>query len=384
MVKTAVCIIGSGPSGASTSLMLSQLKINHYIVDKAIFPRDKTCGDGLMMHAYKSLKFLDLLHRFLSNPNFLHTKKINLHINDNLKINIEESEERDMVISYGKRIHFDAFLVDNLSKEYTTCEFGNGVKNLEETEDGILVTLKNGKEILAKVVVGADGINSIVSKKLGFNKPNKEKSSTFISAYFKNVEHLTANNEAEIRLHYKKMPLFFYLFPLTNNQANVTLGGNTAKILKKNINLIDEIQAILNSHTKIAHKFTNAAQMSKWRGWGIPYNFTNQKVCGNRFLLVGDAAGLANAFYKEGVGTGMMSGILCAYKIADCLKEDDFSESFISSYKNDLKNEFGKLLRFSEFVLKVSNSKNIFSFFTRIYKHRIEKRAQKIVLKRSY
>ena len=47
MIKTDVCIVGSGPAGASTSLMLSKLKIKHYIVDKATFPRDKTCGDGL-------------------------------------------------------------------------------------------------------------------------------------------------------------------------------------------------------------------------------------------------------------------------------------------------------------------------------------------------
>ena len=42
MIKTDVCIVGAGPAGASTSLMLSKLKIEHYIIDKAIFPRDKT------------------------------------------------------------------------------------------------------------------------------------------------------------------------------------------------------------------------------------------------------------------------------------------------------------------------------------------------------
>ena len=40
--KTAVCIIGAGPSGTATSIMLTKLKIPHYIIDKSTFPRDKT------------------------------------------------------------------------------------------------------------------------------------------------------------------------------------------------------------------------------------------------------------------------------------------------------------------------------------------------------
>jgi len=59
MIKTDVCIIGAGPSGASTSLMLSKMKISHYIIDKSTFPRDKTCGDGLILYAYKSLLQID-------------------------------------------------------------------------------------------------------------------------------------------------------------------------------------------------------------------------------------------------------------------------------------------------------------------------------------
>ncbi|TVZ55902.1 flavin-dependent dehydrogenase [Lutibacter sp. Hel_I_33_5] len=384
MIKTAVCIVGSGPSGASTSLMLSKLKIHHYIVDKAEFPRDKTCGDGLILHAYKSLKTLGLLEAFLNDSNFIHSKKINLHINNKLKIQFKETEDRDMVISYGKRIHFDHFLVKELSEEYTTCEFGNAVRKFKEVPEGIIVTLKNGKEILTKVVVGADGIQSIVSKKLGSNIPDRKKTSTFISAYFKNVTDLPINNEAEIRLHYKKMSLFFYLFPLAHNEVNITLGGNTQKILNNDINLKNEILSILENHPKVAHKFKDAEQISSWRGWGIPNNYRNQKICGQRFLLVGDAAGLANSFYKEGVGTGMMSGIICANKIAECLQEDNFSAAFMLSYKKDIKQEFSRLLRFSELTLKLTKFKKLFEFIVSASKSIVEKRAYKMIQKRSY
>jgi len=172
MIKTDVCIVGSGPSGTSTSLMLSKLKIEHYIIDKANFPRDKTCGDGLILYTYKALIKLDLFDKFLKHPKFIHSKKIKFHIKDQLNIVFKETKDRNMIISYGKRFYFDYFLVNQLSKKYTTCEFGNGVNKLEETSNGIIVTLKDGKQILAKIVVGADGIQSTVSKRLVNNKIN--------------------------------------------------------------------------------------------------------------------------------------------------------------------------------------------------------------------
>jgi len=98
--KTAVCIIGAGPAGAATSMMLSNLKIHHYIIDKAVFPRDKTCGDGLILYAYKSMELLggNLFQNFLKNPKFIHSKNIQLHIADNFRVNFKESNDRNKIV----------------------------------------------------------------------------------------------------------------------------------------------------------------------------------------------------------------------------------------------------------------------------------------------
>lgn len=386
MIKTDVCIIGAGPSGAATSLMLSNLKIHHFIIDKETFPRDKTCGDGLILYAYKAMKILgnNLFEDFLNHPNFLHSKGVRLHINSKICLPVTESEDRDFFISYAKRIDFDHFLVEKLSKIFTNIEFGNGVKNLEEKPDGILITLKDEKQILTKLIVGADGTNSIVSKKLALPKNDIKNKSTFVSAYFKNINDFNEMNEGEIRLIYKKAPLFFYIFPLVNGEANVSLGGNSYFIKKHKINLIQEIENIISSNKYVKHKFSNAERISNWRGWVIPYHLGKQKIIGNRFLLTGDAAGLSNAFYKEGVGTGMMSGIIAARNIEKCLKYNNFSANFLKEYETEIKNEFGKLLKFSLYMLKISKYKRIFGFLVEIFKNRFIKKSFKIIERRSY
>ncbi|MAD96496.1 MAG: hypothetical protein CMB99_04130 [Flavobacteriaceae bacterium] len=383
---TDVCIVGAGPAGAATSIRLSQLKIPHTIIDKAVFPRDKTCGDGLILYAYKALKTLDedLFQAFLEHPKILHSKSIKLHINNDHYINFKETEDRDSIISYAKRIDFDNFLVENLNKKYANTIFGDEVKKIIHTENGVAITLKSGQSIQSKLVVGADGIQSVVSRKLAKNKIPKDQMSTFINAYYSGADILSEDLEAEIRVHYQKMPLFFYVFPLSDGMVNVSLGGNASDIQKHNINLKEELETILARHPKVKDRFVNSKREGNWRGWGIPYHFFNQKVSGNCFLLVGDAAGLANAFYKEGVGTGMMSGIICANKVKECLDQNDFSESFLKDYKLRLDNEFGKLLKFSKRSLRLAYRRKIFSFFTKLFKPYVERKTPELVKKRSY
>ncbi len=70
MIKTKVCIVGAGPGGAATALKLSYLGIECVLIDKAVFPRDKVCGDAISGKVTTLLKRLDpeMLKRFNELP----------------------------------------------------------------------------------------------------------------------------------------------------------------------------------------------------------------------------------------------------------------------------------------------------------------------------
>jgi 2-polyprenyl-6-methoxyphenol hydroxylase-like FAD-dependent oxidoreductase len=59
MKHTDIVIIGAGPAGCSTSLFLAKSGIPHTIIDKAVFPRDKVCGDALSGKSVYVLNQLD-------------------------------------------------------------------------------------------------------------------------------------------------------------------------------------------------------------------------------------------------------------------------------------------------------------------------------------
>ena len=164
----------------------------------------------------------------------------------------------------------------------------------------------------------------------------------------------------------------------------MSLGARTDKLNKYNINLLEEVDHILNSHEKVKHKFKIASITSKWRGWVIPFHFSKQQVFGDNFLLVGDAAGLANAYYKEGVGTGMMSGILAVKTIKEASRINDFSSKTLNKHQKNLKSEFGKLLKFSYFTLRLMRFKQIFYTIVSLFKKRVERKSEKMIIKRSY
>ena len=80
----------------------------------------------------------------------------------------------------------------------------------------------------------------------------------------------------------------------------------------------------------------------------------------------------------------MISGIICAKKICECLKEENYSHQFLKDYDESLKEEFGKVLRFSKLSLVFSRNRKLFSFVTKLFKSYVERRTPAIVKRRSY
>ena len=119
MIKTNICIIGAGPAGATTSLFLSKMQIPHVILDAAVFPRDKVCGDGLDLKVMRVLNNLEegfVERNILTNKNFTQSKSVLVHIAKNKKALLEYVPKNNQFnypyFCFSKRKYFDNFLVE--------------------------------------------------------------------------------------------------------------------------------------------------------------------------------------------------------------------------------------------------------------------------------
>jgi menaquinone-9 beta-reductase len=343
MKSTDIVIIGAGPAGCSTSLFLSKHKIPHTIIDKAIFPRDKVCGDALSGKVVYVMKQLNnsMIYDYNNNPKqFLPSWGVKFVAPNGKSIDIpfksDISKETHAPGFISKRMDFDASLFNQLDKEYATVIEGAEAKDIIKHPDGITLSYTKGETTSTlsgiKLIVGAEGDRSMVAKKLSTIKKENDHYCAGIRAYYTGVTELHEQNFIELHFLEELLPGYFWIFPLPNGQANVGAGMLSSSVSAKNVNLKKDMLRAIANNPKIKHRFANAELVSPIQGWGLPLGSKKRVISGDHFLLTGDAASLIDPFTGEGIGNAMYSGMLAAAHIKNCLEQNNFSAQFNQTY----------------------------------------------------
>lgn len=360
--KTHICIIGAGPSGATTSLFLSKLHIPHTIVDSEIFPRDKVCGDALDLKVMRVLNHLDsdLVEReIINNDNFIKSK--------GCRIIFSEKKKKDIIVqdkslSYpfffiAKRGYFDNFLAQKIPSSYADFRQGTKVKSIKKDNGTWTLTVSKGNQeyvIETKLLVGADGDHSVVLRTLGNRKIQREHYAGALRQYWKGISGIDNNQLMEIYLP-KSLPLaYLWIFPLPNGEANVGCGLASNLIAKKSIDLKKVFHHLITEDPALADRFKNATALEKPVGWGLPLASQHRKASGDGYLLVGDAAALVCPTTGEGVGPGMMSGYIAAHFIKRAFEQNKYDEYMFANYDREVSKRLKSDIKKYNFIRKLS------------------------------
>ena len=344
VIKTNVCIIGAGPSGATTSLFLSKMNIQHTIVDAHSFPRDKVCGDALDLKVMRVLNHLDptLVEReIISDDNFIKSKGCRIILSDKKSKDIIV---HDKSLSYpfffvAKRSYFDNFLAKKIPSSFADFKQGTKVKSITRVNGIWQISVEDENReytIEANMLVGADGDHSVVLRTVGNRKVVREHYAGALRQYWKGISGIDSNQLLEIYLP-KSLPLaYLWIFPLPNGEANVGCGLASNMIAKKSIDLKKVFHHLITEDPALAQRFKNAKPMEKAVGWGLPLASQHRKASGDGYLLVGDAAALVCPTTGEGIGPGMMSGYIAANYIKRAVEQNRYDESMFKNYDREI------------------------------------------------
>lgn len=333
-----VIVVGAGPAGSTAAKCISEKGFNVLLLDKERFPRPKPCGGGVPISTLKRFPYLqdyDLIECY-SYGGFIHSPS--------LKYSLKLDEEKPIGGTFSRE-KFDHGLTRIAVENGTHFIDGKTAIDVKISKDKAQVFLKDGSSFESKIIIGADGVSSIIAKKSGLGTFKKIINVCVFQEYNvgkKTVEKYSTEKRAlHIHLMYDGIAGYAWLFP---KKECFNIGIGEFLPLKKHSTRKKKLIDVYKSYFELLKQkklIPKDLAIGRCKGGVVP-SFPLKKTYSDRLLLCGDAAGFINPVSGGGIYFAMVSGELAAGVTTKALESDDFHGSFLSQYQTLWKEDFGK------------------------------------------
>ena len=353
-----VAIVGAGPAGTACALGLRRSGLRVALLDKAQFPRDKVCGDAIPGHALKALRQLDPAFAEglwqLEPLDAVRQSRLVAPNGDSLVL------EWKLPSFNSPRETFDNALLELVRTHAptTTILENTSLKGLAMAPDHVRLQPAQGPEITCRLVVGCDGANSVVMRKL-LPEPRLARAHHCVGvrAYFENIAGAESGT-TEFFLTRDYLAGYCWLFPVGQGRYNVGLGMLAEVVAQHKVDLKETLLRLLATHPALAGRFAAARQLGPIVGFGLPLGGGRVRpISGERFLLCGDAASLIDPLQGHGIDTAIQSGMLAAVQVAACFAKQEFSAQHMRAYDEQVADKIGRKLAKSYRLMRFLSTK---------------------------
>jgi geranylgeranyl reductase family protein len=308
-----VVIVGAGPAGAAAAITLARGGADVVVIDKATFPRDKCCGDGLTTGALRRLEDLGLDPSTL--PSWQVVDDVMVRSVSGRAFRFPLPRGRGVFAAVVRRTELDAALVHLARAAGAEVREGVGVAGIASVEGGGLrVSTDDGDVLEADYVIGADGVWSAVRKLTGATDEDG-----YLGEWhaFRQYRKSTAPASRDLWVLFEAdlRPGYAWSFPLADDVVNVGIGilrkpGEPTKDLGRRFRDVLERE-------QFVEVIGDSAEESKALAWPIPARVekTALDALDGRVLFVGDAARATDPMTGEGIGQALETGEYAAMAI---------------------------------------------------------------------
>ncbi len=345
MLRTNVCVVGAGPAGTVASLFLSKNEVPHILVDRAMFPREKVCGE-----------FFDgRLQRILNKiePNFMQNMKEKNIIQDIRRYTYFNTKLEQLTVDTplnmtarvsANRYDFDNYLLEEALKSKYVQYFDNtNISTGKVTATG--VSLSNSTksfEVEAQTAILATGSNSPLSQKI---VPKNRAIGHFLLAargYYRNIAKPDQQNVAQVYFFRQPFPYYLCLVHLPNNLATAEVCMLKTIAAKHRVNPESLLLNIVREHAEIKKIFTDATLEGKIKGASLPRASGKQAISAERILLAGSCSSIINPVTGWGVGHAAFEAMLAVNQYVASAQMNDFSAKAFREYDKKIHGALGK------------------------------------------
>ncbi|MGW4410772.1 NAD(P)/FAD-dependent oxidoreductase [Nonomuraea sp. NPDC004702] len=333
-----LAVVGAGPAGSAAALRAVQLRpdLRVVLLDRAGFPRDKPCGDGIAAHGRDELARLglpDLIDDYRPTP------RLTVVSPGGLRVSAEAARPNHVV---PRRV-FDARLVAAAGARGVEVR-RHRVREL--AHDGSWVVLDG--RLRARAVVAADGAYSAVRRLIGLPAAGERHTALAVRGYADVPE---ADDVQLIAMQRAGWPAYAWSFPIGDGTANVGFGM-----------LLPRLRAAGAPGRQVLHgrlaELLPDRPARDLRAHHLPLSTGRPAPGAGRVLLAGDAAGLINPLTGEGIYYALLSGRLAAEAVVEAVGEAAGAAAGdpLARYRAKLRGALGRHLRTTDVLARLAQS----------------------------
>jgi menaquinone-9 beta-reductase len=298
-----VLVIGAGPAGAAAAIEASRNGLNTVVIDKARFPRDKCCGDGLTTGALRHLDHLGLNPGLL--PSWATVSDVHVVGPNKRSTRFPLPTGSGTYAAVCRRRELDQALVELARRNGASVLEGHELDSVSSAAQWVEATA-NGVRFRARFVLAADGMWSPTRKLLGVAQPGYRGEWHAFRQYFSDVSGPAAS-ELLVWFEPDLLPGYAWSFPLAGGSANVGFGIHRGS--GHGIQNMARVWPELLARPHIAAALgPEATPESPHRAWPIPARLPKATLAHGRVLFLGDAATATDPMTGEGIGQALETG----------------------------------------------------------------------------
>ena len=327
-------IAGGGPSGSAAAWQAMQTGAKVVVLDKAAFPRDKPCGDGLTARAVSYLQKMGLADEVAT---FHRVNRVTVYSPSRWELSFPK---RPGMPDHGhtvSRTVLDAMLLEHAAKAGAVVRQGAEVSDPILDDHGRVtgVVLKSGEKVFGDAVIAADGAYSPIKRALKMDSEYNGYSAIAIRAEMDAEGDGVADSDSlDIYLNLEfqgdQLPGYAWVFPMGGGRLNIGLGY---------VNSYKNWQAINATHFLGQFLTTLPPQWrlppieelkknKSVRAWRLPMGFTAWPPWRPGVIFAGDSLGAGKPASGAGISKALESGLAageCAIAALENGGPDDFT-----------------------------------------------------------